>query len=54
MFREQITPPVSNCDLFLGDKQQNQQNSAKEHAPKKPRVDRDVFAIVQLYRKRNV
>jgi len=29
-----VTPPVSNCDLFLGDKQQNQQNSAKEHAPK--------------------
>jgi len=25
---------IGKCDSFLGDKQQNQQNSAKEHAPK--------------------
>jgi hypothetical protein len=41
-----------NLPLFWSKKKQNQQDTAKEHAPKSLKLTGDTFAVVQLYRKK--
>jgi hypothetical protein len=51
MFRDSRASWSRTCDAFLGKKQQNQQNLAREHAHKSLRLTGvDTFVLVQVYK----